>query len=202
MHRSFYTLSPAPQARFPTLKTSPCHEAYIGPELMGPNAAEAKTRVQATVALSAKTPHRRQRMGSLRRNLELSYLLRYFHLPGLIFSSQGAAFSTTVYYKGAWAMGAQVLSTPQFIATYLAFSGKLKTASQTQKSEWHEWVGAAQWVPPLHPVFLSVKCVYHTMLMVTRTFHNLHSSQKYTQEHSEHNKVQTKEVGFFCLFVS
>lgn len=41
MHQSFYTLSSAPQARFPTVKTSPCHEAYIGPELMGPNAAEA-----------------------------------------------------------------------------------------------------------------------------------------------------------------
>lgn len=94
MHQNFYTLSSAPQARFPTVKNCPCHEAYIGPELMGPNAAEAKTRVQATVALSAKTPHHRQRMGSLRRNPELSYFLRYFHLPGLIFSSQGAAFST------------------------------------------------------------------------------------------------------------
>lgn len=48
------------------------------------------------------------------------------------------------------------------------------------------------------PVFLSVKCIYHTMLMVTGISHNLHSSQKHTQEHSEHNKAQTKEA-VFCF---
>lgn len=71
--------------------------------------------------------------------------------------------------------------TPHFPATYLTFSGKLKSLTDTKVRVAGVGGRRTMGTSP-SPVFLSVKCVYHTMLMVTGTSHNLHSSQKHTQE--------------------